>query len=219
VDNKSIIKVIKGNWPDARYSILREALTSVIEMLEKPSFDEKINALKEIKDVQAQPGNLYSDNDNYMVGLYNGLELALSILTGEEPQYKPTRAIEETGGSKAAIEHETMVDCILSCFSNDDLNKHIELRRALEKQTAGETKDIYLEDIEDNGAELMNDCNKDTCSDCNDKCNNGLEEKYLTESDLNNYKHEIDKTVKSDTVYLEQDNGPQKENKSIYFGE
>lgn len=43
--------------------------------------------LKELRDIQGKKGNY--DYDEYMRGLYNGLELALSLMEGErEPQYK-----------------------------------------------------------------------------------------------------------------------------------
>jgi hypothetical protein len=42
-----------------------------------------IEILREMKDVQSH--NL---TDEYMIGLYNGIEYSLSILEGREPEYK-----------------------------------------------------------------------------------------------------------------------------------
>ena len=49
-------------------------------------FGDKLEALRELHHQQGQNGNW--DYDQYMMGLYNGLELALSIMENREPKYK-----------------------------------------------------------------------------------------------------------------------------------
>jgi hypothetical protein len=103
-----------------------------------PTLDDKINFILECK--------LKTDcDDNYSIGLYNGLELALSILTNREPQYKPCKPDE------AAEAHETLIDCLLSCFSNDDLKRQIELRKSLGEQELDDyiQKEQVIENISD----------------------------------------------------------------------
>lgn len=46
-------------------------------------FDKKLNDLFKIKKIQSKSGD-----DSYNVGLYNGIELATSILNDEDPKYK-----------------------------------------------------------------------------------------------------------------------------------
>ena len=56
---------------------------SIIE-IEQSIIGEKIKAFNELLGIQ---GNDLDLSDDYMVGLYNGLILGLSIITGEEPQF------------------------------------------------------------------------------------------------------------------------------------
>lgn len=46
---------------------------------------KRIRELKRIKDVQEQ--NLGEDQNEYMVGMYNGLELAVAIMENRPPVY------------------------------------------------------------------------------------------------------------------------------------
>lgn len=46
---------------------------------------KRLKELKRIKDVQEQ--NLGVDQDEYMVGMYNGLELAVAIMENRVPVY------------------------------------------------------------------------------------------------------------------------------------
>lgn len=45
----------------------------------------KTNEVKNIRDLQKQ--SLEKSADDYMVGLYNGLEMATAILEGREPEF------------------------------------------------------------------------------------------------------------------------------------
>lgn len=46
---------------------------------------KRIRELKRVKDVQEQ--NLGEDQNEYMVGMYNGLELAVAIMENRKPVY------------------------------------------------------------------------------------------------------------------------------------
>lgn len=46
---------------------------------------KRIRELKRVKDVQEQ--NLGEDQNEYMVGMYNGLELAVAIMENRPPAY------------------------------------------------------------------------------------------------------------------------------------
>lgn len=54
--------------------------------------DKEINDLKNLIDIQR--GSLVSD---YMIGLYNGLELALSIFEHREPKYEERLYADKPG--------------------------------------------------------------------------------------------------------------------------
>lgn len=45
----------------------------------------KTNEVKRIRDLQKQ--SLEMSSDNYMVGLYNGLEFAVAIMEGRKPEF------------------------------------------------------------------------------------------------------------------------------------
>lgn len=65
----------------------------------EPNF---INILRKMRDVQGMDGNW--NYDNYMHGMYNGMEYALSMMEGQNPEYKDAP------------------DKWLSKFENDNLN-------------------------------------------------------------------------------------------------
>ena len=48
--------------------------------------EEKLAKLKELLAVQGNDGNW--DFDDYMTGMYNGMELAVATIEGREPQYR-----------------------------------------------------------------------------------------------------------------------------------
>jgi hypothetical protein len=47
-----------------------------------------IEQINELRDLQGQKGNIDSGDNNYMVGLYNGLELASSIIEDRDPEFR-----------------------------------------------------------------------------------------------------------------------------------
>lgn len=46
---------------------------------------KRIKELKRVKDIQEQ--SLKAEHDDYMIGLYNGLELAVAIMENRKPVY------------------------------------------------------------------------------------------------------------------------------------
>ncbi len=52
--------------------------------LEQSILGEKVKQFSELLGIQ---GNGLDESDEYMVGLYNGLMLGLSVMTGKEPQF------------------------------------------------------------------------------------------------------------------------------------
>lgn len=48
--------------------------------------EKQLEDLKNIHEIQGKHGNW--DYDQYMHGMYNGLELALAIVEGRDPEYK-----------------------------------------------------------------------------------------------------------------------------------
>lgn len=53
-------------------------------------------AINELRDLQGQKGTIDSGNESYMVGLYNGLELASCSLENRDPIYKQPEGKEES---------------------------------------------------------------------------------------------------------------------------
>jgi len=49
-------------------------------------YEDKVRMISDIKNIQAQNGNW--NVSPYMTGLFNGLELASSILEGRDAEYK-----------------------------------------------------------------------------------------------------------------------------------
>lgn len=58
----------------------------VVPHLGSPELEKKVKTVKNIRDVQGMAGNW--DYDSYMHGMYNGLELALSIVEDRKPEFK-----------------------------------------------------------------------------------------------------------------------------------
>jgi len=47
---------------------------------------ERLNGLKNLRDIQGQAGNW--DHNEYMTGLFNGLEIAIATIEGRDPSIK-----------------------------------------------------------------------------------------------------------------------------------
>lgn len=50
------------------------------------TIEKRIQILRELRDIQGMPGNY--DTSDYMRGMYNGIELALSVVEDREPEFK-----------------------------------------------------------------------------------------------------------------------------------
>lgn len=47
---------------------------------------EALKTLKELNEIQSREGTI--DQGDYMIGLYNGIELSIAVIEGREPIYK-----------------------------------------------------------------------------------------------------------------------------------
>jgi hypothetical protein len=66
-------------------------IKEIQELLAQPEYEadrrsDPISKLRDLRDIQGREGNY--DMDEYMRGLYNGLELSLSIFEDRSPDYK-----------------------------------------------------------------------------------------------------------------------------------
>ena len=69
--------------------------------------DEALNQLREVHAIQGRDGCW--DIDDYMLGLYNGLELALSIVENRECRYKNRPKPQRTWVGLTDEEIETLI--------------------------------------------------------------------------------------------------------------
>jgi hypothetical protein len=84
---------------------MRKLLEHLLEAAaqENISIKEIATHLKELLAIQGEHGNWNANP--YMFGLYNGLALALSVITYEEPQFRdaPEKWTSETNESKKKL--------------------------------------------------------------------------------------------------------------------
>jgi hypothetical protein len=78
-------RILATGWLD------HELSCEVEELLAQPEYEadrrsDPISKLRNLRDIQGRKGNY--DIDEYMRGLYNGLELSLSIFEDRGPDYK-----------------------------------------------------------------------------------------------------------------------------------
>ena len=71
-------------------------------------FKEKLKKLKEMHAVQGTDGNW--NFDDYMRGLFNGLELALSLMEERPPEFKDHLIPIDTVQSKAVVIEQENVE-------------------------------------------------------------------------------------------------------------
>ena len=98
----------------SRYNLDREYCADLIdeihELLAQPEYEadrrsDPISKLRNLRDIQGRKGNY--DVDEYMRGLYNGLELSLSIFEDRGPDYKePIAQPEHLEDKLAMVEQE-----------------------------------------------------------------------------------------------------------------
>lgn len=67
-------------------------------MFFKKEFKKRVKELKNVWGVQGTAGNW--DYDPYMLGLFNGLEMALSLMEGREPVFRSLLENPEKRGSE-----------------------------------------------------------------------------------------------------------------------
>jgi hypothetical protein len=87
--------------------------------------EEKLAGMNSIKDTQE--ANLGDCSDEYMVGLYNGMEFMIAIMEDREPLFKDI-AISTKADAKDDL---SFVHSLLSCFSDVDIITHMECRNNL----------------------------------------------------------------------------------------
>lgn len=86
-----ILNAAKGKWIDVLIDVVLIAINVYLYNRERRNdFKRKI---KEVKWQQGQAGNY--DYDEYMRGLYNGIELADAIIEDRDPIYKSPTAQED----------------------------------------------------------------------------------------------------------------------------
>jgi hypothetical protein len=84
--------------------------------------EEKLVGMNNIKDTQEQ--NLGDCSDEYMIGLYNGFEFMIAVMEDREPVFKDIKVV-----NKADVKDDLhFVHSLLSCFSDMDLLKHLDIR-------------------------------------------------------------------------------------------
>lgn len=66
---------------------------TILQQLVAEILGEKIEAFEELLEIQSHS----LESSEYQIGLYNGLVLGKSLLTGEEPQYYEWKGEEEDG--------------------------------------------------------------------------------------------------------------------------
>lgn len=84
--------VVEVDVPETEVERFKDKLKTIFGKLNEES---KIGRLRNVREIQAQDGNW--NVDDYMCGLYNGLEMALAILEGREPDLRTIKK-EENGG-------------------------------------------------------------------------------------------------------------------------
>lgn len=90
-DWKASNTVNKIDWLKGMYECKKAEIEQLEQQIEQQAAeiakkDRMIGDLTNIRDIQGQKGNY--DQCEYMRGLFNGLEMALSIFTQTEPQFK-----------------------------------------------------------------------------------------------------------------------------------
>jgi hypothetical protein len=78
-------KILATGWLDHNLSKEIEAFLAQPEY-EADRKSDPVSKLRNLRDIQGRKGNY--DVDEYMRGLYNGLELSLSIFEDRSPDYK-----------------------------------------------------------------------------------------------------------------------------------
>ena len=127
-------RILATGWLD------HELSCEVEELLAQPEYEadrrsDPISKLRNLRDIQGRKGNY--DIDEYMRGLYNGLELSLSIFEDRGPDYKEHIAqpeIRELLTQKREPLSEDEIRAIVNQLPTEvDLDTGIEFCRIIEK--------------------------------------------------------------------------------------
>jgi hypothetical protein len=89
---------------DTQYFINDEELYKVVNKLkqENEEFKNSLKDAKEMLNIQGQKGNY--DYDEYMLGLYNGMENIISLFEKREPKYIDGKSIKLSNSKKNKID-------------------------------------------------------------------------------------------------------------------
>ena len=88
----NLITRLKEEWNnldpvDPLRGLIADAIDALAEAQpSKPLTDESIKIMREMLEVQGQPGNW--NYDSYMHGLYNGMEYMVALAEKREPQFR-----------------------------------------------------------------------------------------------------------------------------------
>ena len=127
-------RILATGWLD------HELSCEVEKLLAQPEYEadrrsDPISKLRNLRDIQGRKGNY--DIDEYMRGLYNGLELSLSIFEDRGPDYKEHIAqpeIRELLTQKREPLSEDAIRAIVNQLPTQvDLDTGIEFCRIIEK--------------------------------------------------------------------------------------
>lgn len=102
-----------------RFNDYEKEIDKLKKQLEE--YKHHLKCAKEMLDIQGQNGNY--NYDNYMLGLYNGMELIISLFEAREPIYRSGNDIEflsDKNQQKEFIEYMTKTIEELECDNVDD---------------------------------------------------------------------------------------------------
>ncbi|WP_313757174.1 hypothetical protein [Tissierella sp.] len=95
INNKELMRAVREvNWEDvvnkanARpvVNVKSVDLSNYVTKINDSTIHKKLDDLSNLKKIQGSICTI--DKGDYMLGLYNGLELALSVMEDREPEYK-----------------------------------------------------------------------------------------------------------------------------------
>jgi hypothetical protein len=111
MDNRNIAHwIMKGNYnildfnsvqmPETQQKKVDNIVKLNLQQFAPTLLDNKLKIVKELVEIQGQRGNW--DMDDYMCGMYNGMELILATLEEREPEYKTLKKVTDDGCEKCS---------------------------------------------------------------------------------------------------------------------
>lgn len=128
---------INGNRSLSLRDLKEQVKREVKEELQK-EYNKKLQAVEDLKDEQAMATD---ETDEYMVGLYNGLELACACIAGRDPEFKDIKT------SYTAEEVGKAFEEAMSKIRENTLDS-VSSAKELEKATAEYIKQMQNREIE-----------------------------------------------------------------------